>query len=243
MPDILKQEGVFRFKQFQVQHKNSGMKVGTDGVLLGVLTDIEHSKNILDVGCGCGLIALMLAQRSGALIDAIDIEGSAVSEALYNVECSPWSNRIGVYHSSFQDFCTDVRIAHYDLIVSNPPFFIDSLKNPHFKKSLARHSDSLPFESLISGVIKLLKPKGLLWLILPVQEAGIFIQSATASGLFLNQYIEIFPNESKPAVRLVMAFSKEEKDVKRSCLVIETDERHQYTQAFKDLAKDFYLKL
>ncbi|NLF41413.1 MAG: methyltransferase, partial [Bacteroidales bacterium] len=117
------------------------MKVGTDGVLLGVLTDIEHSKNILDVGCGCGLISLMLAQRSRALIDAIDIEESAVLEARFNVECSPWPNRIQVYHSSFQDYCTDSRISHYDLIVSNPPFFIDSLKNPHPKKSLARHSD------------------------------------------------------------------------------------------------------
>jgi len=239
----LKQEGIFKFKQFQVHHKYSGMKVGTDGVLLGVLADIEHSKNILDVGCGCGLIALMLAQRSGALIDAIDIEESAVSEALYNVECSPWPNRIVVYHSSFQDFCTDTRIAHYDLIVSNPPFFINSLKNPQPKKSLARHSDSLPFDVLITGVIKLLKTNGLFWLILPVLEAGIFIQSAKASGLFINQSIEIFPSESKPAGRLVMAFSKEEKVVKRSSLVIETTERHQYTQVFKGLAKDFYLKL
>ena len=131
----------FQFKQFTVRQDKCAMKVGTDGVLLGAWVDVDRCNRILDVGTGTGLIALMLAQRSEALIEAIDIDAAACEQAQENAAASPFAGRVQVAHAAFANFDN----AHpYDLIVSNPPYFARSLKCPDQQRSTARHNDTLP---------------------------------------------------------------------------------------------------
>ena len=140
----------FRFKKFTVYHDRCAMKVGTDGVLLGAWVNVSGD-NILDIGTGTGLISLMMAQRNEkAVIDAIDIDSDAVSQAKDNIGNSPFSNRINSWNASLQEFSSKVE-KRYDVIVSNPPFFVQSLKSPNKERSVARHTDSLPVADLIKG--------------------------------------------------------------------------------------------
>ena len=140
----------FQFKKFTVWHDKCAMKVGTDGVLLGEWASTERCQRILDVGTGTGLIALMLAQRSTAILDAIDIDSDACLQAQENIAKSPFANRIQVYQTSLSEYMPDENIK-YDLIVSNPPYFIDSLKCPDTKRNLARHTDTLSLPDLLRG--------------------------------------------------------------------------------------------
>ena len=133
----------FSFKQFTVYHDRCAMKVGTDGVLLGAWTDVSGARDILDIGTGTGLIALMLAQRSEAHIVAVDIDEDAVKQAKENVEKSPWPGRIEVERHDICCFNSDIR---YDVIVSNPPYFFNSLKCPDGQRNIARHTVGLNFE-------------------------------------------------------------------------------------------------
>jgi len=140
----------FEFKQFKVEQHKAAMKVGTDGVLLGAWSPVNEARRILDVGAGTGLIALMMAQRSEAIIDAVEISKSAYEEAKSNFEHSPWRDRLTVFHSDFHLFA-DRSCAPYDLIVSNPPYFVNSLNTRNADLSIARHNDRLSFNQLISG--------------------------------------------------------------------------------------------
>ena len=145
-------EKVFRFKQFGVRHEKSAMKVGTDGVLLGAWTNAENAKKVLDIGTGTGLIALMIAQRSKALITGIEIDEDAAEEAYENFVSSPWGDRLRVENSDFAVF-SNICNEKYDVIVSNPPYFVDSLECPDEKRGKARHTSSLSFENLIKGAV------------------------------------------------------------------------------------------
>ncbi len=218
------------------------MKVGTDGVLLGVWTPLENANCILDIGTGTGLIALMLAQRGNSNIDAIEIEPNAVLQAVENVKSSPWSDQIQVKQISLQDFA-ETADRQYDLIVSNPPYFNNSLKNPSENKAAARHSDSLTQEELIENAIKLLKPEGRICLILPVNEGLRCVDFAEKNGLHCSKEVTVFPKPNAAAKRLLLEFSLIPVQKESSELVIETGERHQYSSEFSLLAKDFYLKL
>ena len=134
----------FQFKRFTVYHDRCAMKVGTDGVLLGAWTDVSSSQQILDIGTGTGLIALMLAQRNvTAHITAIDIDEEAIEQAQGNIAASPWKNRIEVMK---QDFCQYSANRLFDTIVSNPPYFNQSLKGPDSQRNTARHTDSLELQ-------------------------------------------------------------------------------------------------
>ena len=158
----------FQFKQFTVWHDKCAMKVGTDGVLLGAWTSVENTRSILDVGCGTGLISLMLAQRCQAIIDALDIDPAACMQARENADRSPFGQRLQVIHRPFADCVTEFAgIRQYDCIVSNPPYFINSLKCPDKQRNQARHTDTLSLDELISGSKQLLSPGGRLCLILP----------------------------------------------------------------------------
>ncbi len=149
----------FQFKQFTIRHDKCAMKVGTDGVLLGAWAGTESCSRILDVGTGTGLIALMLAQRSKAVVDAIDIEADACLQAQENAESSLFAGRINVFHSDLVDFA-QASTHLYDLIVSNPPYFVDSLKCPNLQRNTARHTDTLTLEDLLQYSRKLLAPQG-----------------------------------------------------------------------------------
>lgn len=231
----------FKFKQFTVFHDKCGMKVGADGVTLGAWADVNGAETILDVGCGSGLIALMLAQRSDAKITAIDIDENCVLQSKKNIENSPWKNRISVKHISFQDFANSTTET-YDLIVSNPPFFNNSLKNPSQARSVARHTDTLPHFDLVKNAIKLLNEKGKFCVILPITEGENFIKLAEKEGMFCGQKVTIFPNLVKPAKRLLLEFRKEKTDCKISEITIEK-ERGIYTDEYRESVKNFYLKL
>lgn len=233
----------FRFKQFTVWHNQCAMKVGTDGVLLGAWAPVDNEvKQILDIGSGSGLIALMLAQRCHtASVTAIDIDEGAFLQSTYNFGQSPWSNRLTALHCSLQDF--KPQSAHFDLIVSNPPFFSKSLKNPDKSRTTARHNDSLALEVLIENAEKLLKVTGSIVLILPVSDSHKCVKLAERFGFCCNASVVIIPKPGVNPKRILLSFSRRVSETSSSELILETENRGEYTPEFKSLVRDFYLNL
>lgn len=237
-------QNTFAFKQFTITQDRCAMKVGTDAVLLGAWVKTYGSRRILDIGTGTGVIALMLAQKSGAEIDAIDIDTDAVDEAKKNVANSPWAERVHVQHISLQDFA---RIAdhQYDLIVSNPPYFVDSLLSTEANRTTARHTIHLSFEELVKGAAKLLSKEGKLCVILPPKEGEQFIAFALVQGLHLTRITRVRTTPEKSEKRLLMQFAFTPKpQLSESILVIEKDpsKRHSWTDEYKELTKEYYLQ-
>ncbi len=231
----------FQFKKFTIQQDKAAMKVGTDGVLLGTWCSVEGKKNILDVGCGTGLISLMMAQRNvNAHIQAIEIDEDAAQQAYENASKTEWDHRIEVHHISFQDFVAS-EAEKYDLIVSNPPFFTDSLKNDSLKKSMARHDESLSFSDLLSGVSEVLHKDGCFSVVLPFDQKEIFVLLAKINGLYLNRIMYVKPTPTKEVKRVLMEFSFYNITIVEEELIVEEFGRHQYSEKFKELTKDFYL--
>lgn len=229
----------FQFKHFSITQESTAMKVGTDGVLLGAWSKATEG-NVLDIGTGTGLIALMLAQRTKtALIDAVEIDKVASKEAQENFNNSDWKDRLTISNQSLQNYQPNKK---YDLIISNPPFFIDATKAPENNRNTARHTDTLSFEELISSVERLLAENGIFSLILPVNEAERFIKMAFEAQLYLNRKCLVKPNPTKAPKRVLMAFSFNKSTLLEEALTIETGKRHVYTQKYISLTKDFYLK-
>ncbi len=228
----------FEFKQFRVEQERAAMKVGTDGVLLGAWAPIRDAKRILDVGCGTGLIALMMAQRSDAAVDAIEIDKPASDEAQLNFSQSPWSGRLRVFHADF--IHSDRLLAErYDLIVSNPPFFVNSLKTADSTLSLARHNDTLSFDNLLIGSANLLNKRGRLCVILPHSSFIEFKESARLAGFYLKSVAHVIPQEGKPPKRILMEFINENSLPAHTELIL-LDESGCYTENYKHLTKEFY---
>ena len=214
------------------------MKVGTDSVLLGAWSDLRNG-NVLDIGCGTGLIALMLAQRNPkSIIDAIDIEEQAIVQTVENVNASGWKNTINVIHTATQEFNPNYQ---YNLIITNPPYFANSTKAPSKSRTTARHNNTLSFQDLIETIHRLLKPEGIFTLILPVEESQLFIKEAEKNNLFLNRKCLVKPNPDKNPKRILMEFAFQKTALKEEELTIETDKRHQYTKDYITLTQDFYL--
>jgi tRNA1Val (adenine37-N6)-methyltransferase len=232
----------FSFKQFTIFHDKCAMKVGIDGVLLGAWANRTNTKKILDIGTGTGLIALMLAQRCNANIQAIDIEESAILQARENISRSLWSDRIQAQGISLQEF-TKTTTERFDLIVSNPPYFINSTKAPAESRNTARHTDTLTHEELIDQSIKLLELTGRICVILPINEGLECVAYAEAKGLFCTKQVMVFPKPNTPAKRVLLEFCKKFNPKEISELTIESEIRHHYSAEFAALAKDFYLKL
>jgi tRNA1Val (adenine37-N6)-methyltransferase len=230
----------FNFKQFTVYQDRCTFKVGTDGVLLGACADISGVKNILDIGTGTGLIALMLAQRSNAEIVAIEPDLNSFEQACRNIETSKWESRIKVENTALQNY--DPGSVKFDLIISNPPFFSYSLKNPDHGKATARHNDSLKNSDLLEGAIRLMAKSGKCQVIMPYGEGNIFIAEAQEYGLFCNNILKIRPSPTSNIKRLIITFSREKLKVKEKFLTIEHGIRHEFTEEYKNLTKEFYLK-
>lgn len=229
----------FKFKQFTIWQNQTAMKVSTDACILGALAKFENAKNILDIGSGTGLLALMAAQNHpNVTIDAIEIEGNAYLQAQKNVTESPFGERINVYKSSIQLFESTKK---YDLIISNPPFFVNATKSINSEKNIARHTDLLPFPDLISSVMRLMDSKGVFYLLLPVTEMNLFIELATKNQLYYIEKTEITDSIDKPFHRIVAKFSFEHKKLKRNKLIIKHNQ--EYSTEFIALLKDFYLYL
>lgn len=231
----------FQFKQFKIIQEKSAMKVGTDGALLGAWVNAADTKSILDVGAGTGVIALMLAQRSSAKVVGIEIEFNAAKEACENVHSSPWKDRVSIENSSFQDFVKSTTNS-FDLIVSNPPFFSNSYKNETKNRTIARHNDLLPFSELVSGAASLLNKNGRLAVILPNIPGNEFIQLAKKEGLYLAKLTKVKPNAKKESNRFLMEFTKENLIPKINNLEIYLEDGSDYTDTYKKLTRDFYLK-
>ena len=229
----------FSFKQFTIYQDKSAFKVGTDGVLLGASSDLSGITNILDIGAGTGLISLMLAQRCNASITAIEPDYDSYIQCVENVSHADWNKRIKVVHSSLQDF--NPNNEKFDLIVTNPPYFCDSLKSPDPRKSSARHNDSLSSDEILEGVERLLNDDGRLQLIMPYVEGNIFIADASKHGLYCNYILKIKPLPESEIRRLILTLSKTRKTPVEKFLTIEHG-RHQFTDDYINLTKDFYLK-
>ena len=269
----------FRFKQFTVWHDRCAMKVGTDGVLLGTWCPLQefrslgvqkfrssgvpsepsehhHITKVLDVGTGSGLIALMLAQRlPQAQITAIDIDNGAVEQAKYNFSISPWADRLQCHQQALQDL---KGTGIYDLIVSNPPYFQDSLKNPNSQRALARHTDTLSYDELLANSARLLKEEGRLALVLPIEAEQQIIALAQAYALYPTHITHVYPKPGKAAKRLLIAFSllpiaystspiaNSPSPIANSLLPIANSltlesETSPRSEEYKELTKDFYL--
>jgi tRNA1Val (adenine37-N6)-methyltransferase len=231
----------FAFKQFNVKQDKCAMKVGTDAVLLGSWIQPNGSTHILDIGTGTGVIALMLAQKTNASIVGIDIDVSATQQAQENVDESKFKNSITLFNTSFQDYVKTTALK-FQLIVSNPPFFEQSLKSSDEKRSNARHADVLPFDDLLDGVIKLLDAKGKFCLILPTLEAEKFRNMAQKIGLYLSKLLRVKSRVDKDTdKRHLMQFEFTPTEFSEETIAIEEDERHSYTQAYKELTKAYYI--
>ncbi|MCT8339156.1 methyltransferase [Flavobacteriaceae bacterium TK19130] len=233
----------FRFKQFTVSQDRCAMKIGTDGVLLGAWTSLQHNpESILDIGAGTGVIALQMAQRSDAeLIDALEIDHDAYEQCVENFENSPWGDRLFCYHASLQEFADEIE-DKYDSIISNPPFFSEDYKTEDEARDKARFADALPFEHLVDGVSKLLSKKGLFSVILPKKEEVAFTKLGEAKGLFPSRICNVKGTASTVTKRVMLEFSFEKGEIEEETLIIEHS-RHQYTDAYQALVKDFYLKM
>lgn len=244
---------MFSFKQFSVQQDKTAMKVGTDGVLLGAWTPLDSNPNtILDIGAGTGIIALMLAQRSAAeQIDALEIDDDAYEQATDNFENSPWSDRLFCYHAGLDEFIEEPEddpsdsepAQQYDLIVCNPPFYTEDYKTNNKQRDLARFSDAMPFDELIEAADLLLSENGIFSVIIPHKEEENFISLANMLELYPTKITRVKGTPTSDIKRSLLAFSrKKDSDFVIDELTIETS-RHNYTEKYIALTKDFYLNI
>ncbi|WP_299124971.1 methyltransferase [uncultured Tenacibaculum sp.] len=236
----------FKFKEFTVDQDKTAMKIGTDAVLLGAWCNLgEFPDAILDIGSGTGVISLMLAQRSDAMtIDAVEIDEGAYEQTVENFEQSDWGDRLFCYSATFNDFAEEMAEEEevYDVIVSNPPFYTDDFETKDEARNKARFTSSLTFEDLLAGVSKILSTNGLFSVIIPFKEEKSFVQLAKENELFVQRVCRVKGNETSEIKRSMLTFSFQEQEVKEEELIIEK-ERHQYTDAYIELTKDFYLKM
>jgi tRNA1Val (adenine37-N6)-methyltransferase len=233
----------FQFKQFSVAQDRCEMKVGTDAVLLGAWSALDHMPNtILDIGSGTGILALIMAQRSTAeLIDALEIDSDAYEQCVHNFETSDWGDRLFCYHASLDEFVDEIEDT-YDLIISNPPFYTDHFKSRNEARNKARFEDALPFEELLTSASKLLSVTGQLNVIIPFSEEINFISLAKNVDLYPIRILRVRGQEESPVKRSLISFTFQENKIEVSELTIEIT-RHHYTHDYINLTKDFYLKL
>ncbi len=233
----------FTFKQFHIEQEHTAMKVGTDGVLLGAWA--KGGKKILDIGTGTGLIALMMAQRfPTAEIDAIEVDKEACIDAKENITKSPFSLKITLHNTSLQAFCKEERKEKkYDSIVCNPPYFINSLKNPSKSRTTARHTDKLSHTELMRSAAGLLSEEGTLSIIIPTENKEIMESEGYIYQLKVKKILYIYttPRAPKPK-RCMLVFTKEADCPKEEDSVILSNEDHSRSNWYSRLTKDFYIR-
>jgi len=234
---------MFQFQRFTIHQDQCAMKVGTDGVLLGAWA--QGGERVLDIGTGTGVIALMMAQRyAEAHVVAVDIDEAAVRQARQNADASPFGDRVEVVLSSIQDYATSCSLsfgegrcevpAHFDSIVCNPPFFVDSLKAPDQQRSLARHADTLPFAELMRAAYRLLSDDGELSLVIPFDYRRRLDDEAFLCGFFPSRVCAVRTKSTKPVRRYLLAYRK------RPCPCLH-DELTIGDTRYQQLTRDFYL--
>ena len=229
------------------------MKIGTDGVLLGAWCPMDNNPfSVLDIGAGTGILSLMLAQRSNAehtslqgelaqQIDAIEIDENAFEQCVENFEASPWSDKLFCFHEGLDEFMDEPE-DEYDIIISNPPFYTEVYKTSDDQRDLARFADAMPFEDLVEAANLLLSENGIFSVIIPFKEEENFLALAKDFELFPFKITRVKGTPTAEIKRSLLAFSRIEKEIFIDELIIETA-RHQYTEDYIDLTKDFYLKM
>lgn len=235
---------IFNFKQFTINQDRCAMKIGTDGVLLGAWCPIDNNPfSVMDIGAGTGILSLMLAQRSHAeQIDALEIDEEAYEQCVENFENSPWGDRLFCFHAGLDEFVEEPE-DEYDIIISNPPFYSENYKTDDSQRDLARFQDALPFEDLIEAVALLLSENGIFAVIIPFKEEERFIDLCAEVELFPVKVTRVRGSHNTPIIRSLLAFKRYELSVLTANeLVIEIN-RHEYTDEYINLMKDFYLKM
>lgn len=230
----------FQFKQFIIYQDRTAMKVGTDSVLLGAIAHPGESKRILDIGTGTGILALMMAQKSGAIIHAIEIDEDSFAQAVENFSRSVWNERIKPFHCSLQ-FFTRKDCGKYDFIITNPPWFTNGILPPEARRSRARHNNSLTAGDLLEGVNKLLETTGRFTLILPFTQVPGFIKEALQYHLYCMEKWHIHPVEGKAANRMILFFGRIPGNYEQHAITIRKKDGKGYTEAFRKMTGAFYL--
>lgn len=228
----------FRFKRFTINQEDCAMKVGTDGVLLGAWADIQPGCHVLDVGTGTGVIALMAAQRGAGHVTAIEIDAPAAAQAARNAAQSEWADRIEVLPVDVARYVPDSK---FDRILSNPPYFRDSLRSPDLGRNAARHNDSLSYETLISCSVSLLAPDGLLCVVLPSDSVQEFVRCALLSGLYLSGRTDVVTVPGRNPKRSLLEFSNHAAQPRTDVLSIRDGDGNESAE-YINLVRDFYLK-
>lgn len=238
----------FKFKQFTVNQYQCAMKVGTDGVLLGAWAEVGEGRDseicsVLEIGAGTGVVSLIVAQRNGkAIIDSVEIDEASAIECRDNYNASQWGDRFMIYNESIQNFVirSDKK---YDFILSNPPYFNNSLKNQNSAKSIARHTDSLTYEQLANSVDALLKPDGVFSAIFPYAESSLFVAIASSHNLYCSKRLDVRGAPNKSVKRVLLQFERQRgTEVEIDEMDIELGQRHIYSEKYIELTKSYYLK-
>lgn len=228
----------FKFKQFEIHQDRCAMKVGTDGVLLGAWA--PGGKRILDVGSGTGLISLMMAQRfPEAQVRGIDMDGEACEEAAGNVAASPFADRVEIECCRLQDYHS---AESFDAIVSNPPFFLNSLKNPDSKRTMARHTDSLPFRDLFRGAKMLLSDNGVFSVIVPSEVLEVVVSEACMLGFYLVRQCGVKTVERKQPKRYLLSFAKHRYNGMENTIKTMTDSEGNRSEWYAKITEEFYVR-
>lgn len=229
----------FRFKQFVIYQDRCAMKVGTDGVLLGAWCDVSSARSVLDVGTGTGVVSLMIAQRSTARVTAIEIDADAAGQARENVFGSPWKDRVEVINADFKSFSPS---GIFDVIVSNPPYFANSLLPPDAHRATARHASGLTYEELLKGVSALLSPQGEFFVVVPADASSSLEVIASRYGMYVSRWLDVITTPGKQPKRCLLAFRFTSSGYQKQELLIE-EQRHLYSKEFTGLLKEYYLYL
>lgn len=230
----------FHFRQFSLHHHRSTMKTGTDAVLLALWAPLEDVGQALDIGTGSGIISLLLAARSEKIrVDAVDLDTASAEEAKENFELSPFAGRLQAFRADVKDFALAVG-KKYDLVISNPPFFINDHKPEKTGRKLARHTDSLSYAQLVAVAAKLLKPAGRFAVVLPYRESRMFVELAEGEGLFLQRQRLIFPRPCYEPNRVNLLLGTSPARPITEKFVIR-DEAGTFTPQYTDVVKNYYL--
>ena len=233
---------MFKFKHFTIHDQNSAMKVGTDGVLLGAwLTLPPKETTLLDIGCGSGILSLIMSQRSGGnlFIDAIDIDEGAIKDSKKNFGLSNWNSTLNPILGNFVSYSNNCDKL-YDTIVSNPPFFTEDTHSPDLKRASARNTSSLNFETLFQGVARITNPDAIFAMIFPADNYSFVAQTALLNGFYLRRLTWVVTIEGTDPKRVLTEWGRVQTHYTINTLVI-ADSNGNYTSQYKELTKDFYL--
>jgi len=228
----------FTFKRFAIADSHCGMKVGTDAVALGAWATCNGAEYAIDIGCGSGVIALMIAQRCDSYISAIEVDENAVTDAIENAKASPWSSRVNVVCC---DFCDFIPACKADLIISNPPYFENGEPSPSATRASARHEGTLNYSSLINYAVSHLKADGRLAFIYPYGHEDEVIYKAEMSRMKLRRICHLRQRTGLPIIRTMYEFSPTDGHIEKDELTIR--DGHGYSNSFANLTKDFYLNI